>query len=169
MPSSDASSRSSSAAPSPGVPAHPARALPAGLRSTRATRAVLALMEADPAAARSGTEVVAAMERRGVPVNRVTVYRLLDRLAVAGLLERHVDGQRVTRYSMAGSAPDRWAARFECADCHRQFRISEATAPLRAALRRVLQALAEAGHAPDSADVAVRGRCAQCTPPEAPR
>ncbi|AVS81349.1 Fur family transcriptional regulator [Paracidovorax avenae] len=138
------------------------RALPQGMRSTRAVRAVLALMESDPSAARSGTEVVAALERRGVPANRVTVYRLLDRLAVAGLLDRHVDAQRVTRYTLAGSSQERWGARFECAGCHRQFRIADGAASLRAAMRRVLQALAEAGHAELAADVSVRGRCAEC-------
>lgn len=168
MPASVRSPRSSRTAPIPASAAAPAapaaaeRALPQGLRSTRATRALLALMESDPSAARSGTEVVAALERRGVPANRVTVYRLLDRLAVAGLLERHVDGQRVTRYTLAGTPAERWAPRFECSDCHRQIRIADGAAPLRAAMRRVLQALAAAGHEKLAPDIAVQGRCAHC-------
>ncbi len=174
MPASVRSPRSSRTAPIPASAAAPAapaaaeRALPQGLRSTRATRALLALMESDPSAARSGTEVVAALERRGVPANRVTVYRLLDRLAVAGLLERHVDGQRVTRYTLAGTPAERWAPRFECSDCHRQIRIADGAAPLRAAMRRVLQALAAAGHEELAADIAVQGRCADCAQGGAP-
>lgn len=159
-------STSSPRAPRPSAAPTTPRALPDGLRATRATRAVLALMDSDPAVARSGTDVVAALERRGVSVNRVTVYRLLDRLAVAGLLERHVDGQRVTRYAIAARAPDRAAPRFVCADCHRQFRLPEGAAPVQSALQDVLRALASAGHEELAVDIAVRGRCAGCAHPE---
>ncbi|RYF45160.1 MAG: Fur family transcriptional regulator, partial [Comamonadaceae bacterium] len=53
------------------------------MRSTRATRAVLRLLGDQPAVALSEAEVEAALARAGVAVNRVTVYRLLDRLAAA--------------------------------------------------------------------------------------
>jgi len=143
------------------------RALPPGLRSTRATRALLALMSSQPSVAVSGAEVEAALARRGVVVNRVTVYRLLDRLASAGLMRRQIDAQRVARYTLVSQTRSEPAApHFECNDCHRQFPVSEGTAPLQAAARQMLKALASAGHEPSAVDIAVRGRCASCAHPE---
>ena len=62
--------------------------LPPGMRATRATRALAALYEARPDAALSQPEVEAALASAGAPVNKVTVYRLLDRFAAAGLLHK---------------------------------------------------------------------------------
>lgn len=139
--------------------------LPPGLRSTRATRAVLALLADQPAAALSEAEVEAALQRAGVAVNRVTVYRLLDRLAAAGLLRRQVDAQRVARYALAAAPQDDALPRFECDDCHRHFRLSEGSERLQTATRQMLKALASAGHEDLAVDIAVRGRCAGCAHP----
>lgn len=148
-------------------PASPAPPLPPGLRSTRATRATLALLSQQPGAALSEAEVEAALTSAGVAVNRVTVYRLLDRLAGAGLLRRQVDAQRVARYALAQpEAPEQGGLpRFECDDCHRQFRLSEGSEKLQNATRQMLKALASAGHEDLAVDIAVRGRCAGCAHP----
>jgi Fur family ferric uptake transcriptional regulator len=134
------------------------------MRATRATRALAALYEARPDAALSQPEVEAALASAGAPVNKVTVYRLLDRFATAGLLHKHVDAARITRYALAqgeeGAAP-----RFECDDCHRQFRLSQGSAKVQNALQQVLQALATAGHESLAVDIAVHGRCADCAHP----
>ena len=149
------------AAASPIVPV-----LPPGLRSTRATRAVLRLLGDQPAVALSEAEVEAALARAGVAVNRVTVYRLLDRLAAAGLLRRQVDAQRIARYTLVqASADDAATPRFECDDCHRHFRLSEGSERLQTATRQMLKALASAGHEDLAVDIAVRGRCAGCAHP----
>ena len=135
------------------------------MRATRAARALQALYAARPDEALSEPEVEAALAAAGAPVNKVTVYRLLDRFAAAGLLHRQVDAARVTRY--AWIAPDAQggagvAPRFECDDCHRQFRLSQGAAKVQSALKQVLQALATAGHEGLAVDIAVRGRCAGC-------
>ena len=75
------------------------------MRATRATRALAALYEARPNAALSEPEVEAALASAGVAVNKVTVYRMLDRFAAAGLLHKHVDAARVTRYALAPRSP----------------------------------------------------------------
>jgi len=139
--------------------------LPAGMRATRATRALAALYEARPEAALSEAEVEAALAGAGAPVNKVTVYRMLNRFAAAGLLHKQVDAARVTRYALAPQGDDGAAPRFECDDCHRQFRLSQGSAKVRTALRQVLQALATAGHESLAVDIAVRGRCAGCAHP----
>ena len=71
------------------------------MRATRASRALAALYQAKPQAALSVPEVAMALDAAGVVVNRVTVYRLLDRFAAAGLLQRQIDGARVTGFAMA--------------------------------------------------------------------
>lgn len=139
--------------------------LPPGLRATRATRAVLALFGARGEAALSPADVQAALERAGEPVNRVTVYRLLDRLVEAGLLERQVDTARVGRFALRPPTGAPAAPRFECQGCHRQFRLPGSTVGLQPALDAVLQALAAAGHQGLAVDLAVRGRCADCNGP----
>ena len=139
--------------------------LPPGLRATRATRAVEALYAAQPEAALSETEVEAALAAAGVEVNKVTVYRLLSRFAAAGLLHRQVDAARVTRYARAPQGEEGAAPRFECDDCHRQFRLTQGSAKVQTALKQVLQALATAGHEDLAVDIAVRGRCAGCAHP----
>ena len=139
--------------------------LPPGLRATRATRAVEALYAARPEVALSKAEVEAALAAAGVEVNKVTVYRLLSRFAAAGLLHRQVDAARVTRYARAPQGEEGAAPRFECDDCHRQFRLTQGSAKVQTALKQVLQALATAGHEDLAVDIAVRGRCAGCAHP----
>ena len=124
--------------------------LPPGMRATRATRALAALYAAHPEAALSEAEVEAALAAGGAQVNKVTVYRLLERFAAAGLLPQEGDGA---------------VPRFECDDCHRQFRLSQGSAKVQTALKQVLQALATAGHESLAVDIAVRGRCAGCAQP----
>lgn len=137
------------------------------MRATRATRALAALYEARPDAALSEPEVETALATAGAPINKVTVYRMLDRFATAGLLHRQVDAARVTRYARAPQGEEGAAPRFECDDCHRQFRLSQGAAPVQSALQEVLQALASAGHEGLAVDIAVRGRCAGCAHPGA--
>ncbi|RZJ07752.1 MAG: Fur family transcriptional regulator [Acidovorax sp.] len=135
------------------------------MRATRATRALAALYAARPEAALSESEVETALAAAGAQVNKVTVYRMLDRFAAAGLLHKQVDAARVTRFALAPAAGDGAAPRFECDDCHRQFRLSQGSAKVQTALKQVLQALATAGHESLAVDIAVRGRCAGCAHP----
>ncbi len=142
-------------------------ALPQGMRATKATRALAALYKARPDAALSESEVEAALAAAGAPVNKVTVYRMLDRFAAAGLLHKQVDEARVTRFALAPQGGEGAVPRFECGDCHRQFRLAQGSARVQSALKQVLAALATAGHESLAVDVAVRGRCAGCAHPAA--
>ncbi len=146
-------------------PQHQPWALPPGMRATRATRALAQLYASQPDAALSEPEVEAALASAGAAVNKVTVYRMLDRFAAAGLLNKQVDAARVTRYALAPQGSEGAAPRFECDDCHRQFRLSQGSAKVQSALKQVLQALATAGHESLAVDIAVRGRCVGCAHP----
>ena len=129
---------------------------------SRGRHALLAFFASQPDAALSEVEAEVALAQGGVAVNRATVYRLLERLIVAGLLRRRVDAQRVARFSRAAAPEEEAAPRFECDDCRRQFRLSKGSKRMQNALRQMLQALACAGHESLAVDIAVRGRCAEC-------
>lgn len=136
--------------------------LPAGMRSTRASQAVLALFAAQPDAVVSEADVEQALHGQGIAVNRVTVYRLLNRLNTAGLLQRIVDADRIARYLLPAVDGTGQTPRFECDGCHRQFQLAGSQARLQTALRALRQELQAAGHEELRMDWAVRGRCAGC-------
>lgn len=143
----------------------PVSAEPPGLRRTRATVALTALFKDHPEAALTHSQVESALTKAGVEVNRVTVYRLLDRFEAAGLLQRFVDSDRVSHFSMVGAQSGAWAPRFECEECHRHFRLVDGSAQVQASARKVLKALQSMGHEGHEIDISVRGRCAGCAHP----
>lgn len=138
----------------------------AGLRRTLATRAVLGLFLANPQGTLSHAQALASLTARGLDINRVTLYRLLDRLAACGALQRHAnDDARTWRYGLADT-DEGLAPRFECDACHRQFRLVEGSAPTQAVASDLLRTLAGLGHQGLRVDVAIHGTCANCLPQE---
>ena len=137
-----------------------------GLRRTLATRSVLGLFLANPQGTLSHAQALASLQARGLAINRVTLYRLLDRLAVCGVLQRHADdGARTWRFGLADTE-DGLAPRFECDACHRQFRLTEASAPTRAVATDLFRTLASLGHQGQRVDLSIHGTCASCVPQE---
>jgi len=138
----------------------------AGLRRTLATRAVLGLFLTHPQDTLSHAQALASLAARGLDINRVTLYRLLDRLAVCGVLQRHTDpGTRAWRYGLAdGGGDEGEAPRFECDLCHRQFRLAAASEPTQVVTSDLLRTLAAQGHRGLRVDVSVHGTCASCVP-----
>lgn len=139
--------------------------LPAGMRSTRAGQAVLALFAARPDAVVSEADVELSLQAQGIHVNRVTVYRLLNKLHAAGLLQRSVDAERIARYMRSSAEGGAQLPRFECDGCHQQFRLAGQQTRLQTALRALRQELQAAGHEALRLELAVRGRCAGCVQP----
>lgn len=141
----------------------------AGLRLTTATRAVLRLFAQDPGWGPSHAEVLERLQREGLHINRVTLYRLLDRLAACGLLERHTDPvDRLWRFSWAVAAPaGELHPRFECDACHRLLTLEPnqtETAHMAQTLRNTLAAM---GHHAQRLDLTIHGTCAGCSVPPA--
>lgn len=138
----------------------------AGLRRTLATRAVLGLFLARPAGGLTHAQALASLTARGLEINRVTLYRLLDRLAGCGVLQRQADDARTWRFSWAPPVPEveeeGALPRFECDACHRQFRLTDASEPTRAVTQDLFAALARLGHQGDRVDVSIHGTCAAC-------
>ena len=117
----------------------------AGLRRTLATRAVLGLFLANPQGTLSHAQALTSLQARGLEINRVTLYRLLDRLAACGVLHRHADdGARTWRDGLAdaseGSVP-----RYECDAGPRPVRRPEASAPTQAGASDLVRTLAGYG------------------------
>jgi Fur family ferric uptake transcriptional regulator len=140
----------------------------AGLRRTLTTRAVVGVFLARADQGLTHAQVFAALQARGHEVNRVTVYRLLDRLVTAGVLSRRTDDERSWRFALVGAEPRaradgaRAAPRFECQACHREFALPAGGAAVQGAARELGRAIARLGHRGDRVDITVHGRCADC-------
>lgn len=133
----------------------------AGLRRTLATRAVLGLFLAQRGGGLTHAQALHALTARGLGINRVTLYRLLDRLAACGVLLRHTDDQaRTWRFSLAplsaDTGEDATRFRFECGACQREIPLPGAEV----AARDLLNVFARVGHRGEQ--IAVRGTCADC-------
>lgn len=159
-----------------------------GLRRTAAARRVLGWLLAHPdtsythaqlqAALTEGEEqprlrIQSAMTKTGkkakaaeiAPLDRVTLYRLIDRLTQVGLLLCRVDASRVRRYQ-AMPAGVHAMPHFECQSCHRDSPLENAlqasAGDLERAAQSALDALKALGYQGMSLDFAVRGVCADC-------
>jgi len=134
------------------------------MRATRAVQALLSVLPAQPEDGWTEALVETALQARGVQVNRVTVYRALDRLAEAGLLQRMVDSQRLTRYWVSPADGTPATAHMACKACHQPLALEEGAAAVQAALQALRQAVAQAtGVANPTVEVTVQGECGHCT------
>lgn len=140
-----------------------------GLRRTLATRAVVGLFVAHPQRCLNHAQALALLTARGLDINRVTLYRLLERLAACGVLSRFSDDTaRTWHFRLADLHEDEdvkgaEAPSFECDACHQQFPLANAEAPTHEAASRFYQALAQLGHQGLRMEVVIHGTCASCT------
>lgn len=142
-----------------------------GLRRTAAARRVLGWLLAHPDTSYTHAQLQTALQSgdadsaEGAALDRVTLYRLIDRLTQVGLLLCRVDAQRVRRYQ-AMPASVHALPHFECQSCHRDSPLAGAlqgnALDLEVAAQSALQALKALGYQGLSLDLAVRGVCAEC-------
>ncbi len=140
-----------------------------GLRRTQAARVVLAWLLANPDTSYTHAQLqLATQDDQALALDRVTLYRLIDRLTQVGLLLCRVDAHRVRRYQ-AMPASVHAIPHFECQTCHRDQPFTSAlqsnTNDLEKAAQTALQALKVLGYQGLSMDFAVRGVCADCASP----
>jgi len=138
-----------------------------GLRRTAAARRVLGWLLAHPDTSYTHAQLQAALNRETEsPLDRVTLYRLIDRLTQVSLLLCRVDVQRVRRYQ-AMPASVQAIPHFECQNCHRDSPLAGALQAsandLERAAQSALAALKTLGYQGLSMDFAVRGVCADCS------
>ncbi|MET3441784.1 Fur family ferric uptake transcriptional regulator [Variovorax paradoxus] len=105
--------------PSPAAKAFDSEALlrSTGLRVTRAAQTVLELLEHASQPLTHDDVVAAYTTATGETPDRVTIYRVLDRLVEAGLCDRRVGADRVNRFSRHVEAAS--GNIFECDQCHK--------------------------------------------------
>ena len=135
-----------------------------GLRRTHVARKVLGWFVSHPDTSYTHAQLQAALLAGGAePLDRVTLYRQIDRLTSSGLLLCRVDANRVRRYqSMPASV--KAIPHFECQTCHRDSVLPSTlqAADLERAAQSALQAFNDLGCVGKSMDFAVRGVCADC-------
>lgn len=138
-----------------------------GLRRTRATETVLDFFMHNPDLSFTHADLEDGLTGFGLNVNRVTLYRLLDRLVVAQVLAKHPDEHsRNWRFGWRGNAPDSSLPRFECDECHRHFDLPEASGPTKEVAEQLLSTIARLGHVGQRVDLSIHGRCAGCNSPQ---
>lgn len=157
-----------------------------GLRRTGAARRVLGWLLAHPETSYTHAQLQTALTSHPVEaidassvasepgkpasgdttLDRVTLYRLIDRLTQVGLLLCRVDVNRVRRYQAMPSSVHA-IPHFECQSCHRDSPLAGALrasgADLERAAESALQALRALGYQDMSLDFAVRGLCLDCS------
>lgn len=140
-----------------------------GLRRTSAARLVLGFLLAHPDISYTHAQLQVALADENSELDRVTLYRLIDRLTQVGLLLCRVDASRTRRYQ-AMPAEIHAIPHFECQSCHRDSPLSGALSgalkanakDLERAAQTALKALKSLGYQGTSMDFAVRGVCADC-------
>lgn len=155
-------------APFDGLRADPIDALLSahGLRRTAAARLVLGWLLAHPDTSYTHAQLQAALSGDSAEaLDRVTLYRLIDRLTQVGLLLCRVDASRVRRYQ-AMPASVHAMPHFECQSCHRDSSLTGAlqanALDLDRAAQTAIEALKALGYQGMSLDFAVRGVCVDC-------
>lgn len=135
-----------------------------GLRRTAASRRVLGWMLAHPDTSYTHAQLQQAFALDGgEALDRVTLYRLIDRLTQVGLLLCRVDSQRVRRYQ-AMPASVHATPHFECQTCHRDSPLGAAlrATDLERAAQTAIESLRALGYQDIHFDLAVKGVCAEC-------
>lgn len=141
-----------------------------GLRRTAAARLVLGWFLAHAEVSYTHAQLLAALENDsevapGVKLDRVTLYRLIDRLTQVGLLLCRVDINRVRRYQAMPTSVHA-IPHFECQSCHRDSPLSSALQANAEDIDRAAQAalatLNALGYQDMTLDFSVKGVCADC-------
>jgi Fur family ferric uptake transcriptional regulator len=137
-----------------------------GLRRTYASKLVLGWFLAHPDTSYTHSQLLSVLAKdQHEELDKVTLYRLVDRLTQVGLLLCRVDVHRVRRFQ-AMPASVHAIPHFECQSCHRDSPLADAlqssTHDLERAAQSALEALRALGYQGFSMDFAVRGVCVDC-------
>ena len=130
-----------------------------GLRATTASMAVLRCLDRSDRPLTHAELGPAVEQAEAQPVERVTLYRVLERLVAAGLVLRYPGPDGTARFGMPG--PDA-IGHFECNACHRIIELSRAVVPPKV-LEHLARQLQGQGIASGELSLAVSGTCSQCS------
>jgi len=159
MPASSKSPPSSA----PEVPSAEASLRAKGLRVTRAGTTVLELLQSVSQPLTHEEIGAAFAAATGETPDRVTLYRVLDRLVESGLCQRRVGADRVNRFALAVEASAAGNV-FECDRCHTQLALP-ADPALPKMMDRLGKALRQQGIDPSHTALTLHGICGACALP----
>lgn len=135
-------------------------------KPTRSQVALLRAMSSEVGMLMTHAQLLGVLDRRGDGMDRVTLYRTLEKLVCAGVLVSMIDDSRVTRYALAESntkvEKTASGARFECQRCHQQYLVSTSQSAISEALNSAASLTKSAGHRPLEIEVSIRGICSKC-------
>ena len=95
------------------------------------------------------------------PLDRVTVYRVLDWLTRAQIAHKIPGDDRVWRFTIAGQKQAHQHAHFQCTDCSQVICLDDVPSTLRPRL--------PAGYRSVGVEVTVKGQCKECVRPASRR
>jgi Fur family ferric uptake transcriptional regulator len=130
-----------------------------GLRVTRAAQTVLELIEHSSQPLTHEEVASAYTSATGETPDRVTVYRVLDRLVEAGLCDRRVGPDRVNRFSRHVEAES--GNTFECDQCHKVLALPS-DPELPKVMGRLGRALRKQGIDTRHTALTLHGTCGDC-------
>ncbi|WP_323030900.1 Fur family transcriptional regulator [Brachymonas denitrificans] len=130
-----------------------------GLRATRDVLRVLSVLESAQAPL-SHEDLMRGLlaDATGCAIDRVTLYRVLDRLQHVGLVTRTQDSERTFHYALAQTGSTGF---FECEQCHALTALPE-DPQLPALLEQLNARLHQQGLNSTDITLSVHGVCAEC-------
>jgi len=132
-----------------------------GLRVTRAARTVLELLEHTSQPLTHDEVAAAYTTATGEAPDRVTIYRVLDRLVEAGLCDRRVGADRVNRFARHVEAVS--GNTFECDQCHKVLALPS-DPELPKVMGRLGRVLRKQGIDTRRTALTLHGTCGDCSP-----
>lgn len=126
-----------------------------GLRATPSTLSTLQCLE-HMSQAISHDDLVHQLGE--MSPDRVTLYRILERLVQVGLVQRYTDSSRVQRFALTQRAS---VGLFECDSCHQVIPI-EQDPTLEAAIEMVKSHLSDQGMTDREITLSSHGICSDC-------
>ncbi len=130
-----------------------------GLRVTRAAQTVLELLEHGSQPLTHEEVAAAYTAATGEPPDRVTLYRVLDRLVEAGLCDRRVAADRVNRFARHVDTAS--GNTFECDQCHKVLALPS-DPELPKVMGRLGKALRKQGIDTRHTALTLHGMCGDC-------
>ena len=125
------------------------------LAGARVTQGRLQVLEVLQRSGRALTHHEIEQEVTAVsPLDRVTVYRVLDWLTREGIAHKVPGDDRVWRFTIAGQHASHRHAHFQCTDCSQVICLEEMPGRLRPRL--------PAGYRSVAVEVTVKGQCREC-------
>ncbi len=130
-----------------------------GLRATTASLAVVRCLSRSDQPLTHAELGLAVEEADARAVERVTLYRVLERLIAAGLVLRYPGPDGTARFGMPKAQA---IGHFECNRCHRIIELSKAVVPPKV-LEHLSRQLQGQGIASGELSLAITGTCSQCS------